>query len=331
MKVKSMVVNSACRLGGLRLARTLTGRQPRILMYHRFSQDEQPHKVPAVIFDRQLAELKKNFNVQPLSSMCDTIRNGGTLPPHSIAITIDDGYDDFYRVAYPLLRKHGLPSTVYVTSGFVDRQLWLWPDKISFLLRNTSKQNFSVRLGEYAPVELPLATTAARDAAWSRLVCHCLLLADVERLAFIDRLSADLGVTLHTEPASDYAPMSWSAIREISDNGVEVGAHSATHPVLSRIDPARLRDEILGCRMRIEQMISKPVLAFCYPNGQPDDLNEQVKQMVIKSGFANATVAFHDRHGWQDLYAIRRYGVGEDMLQFRKALYGVEYLSDTIH
>jgi len=330
MSIKSKLVTTACHLGGFRLARFLTRSHPRVLMYHRFSADDASNRVSVELFDRQLSELKDNFIVQPLSHICDYLRAGKAVPHNSIALTIDDGYDDFYQYAFPILKKHDLPATLYVTADFVDRKLWLWPDKIAYMLKSTGAKSLIHTHPDNTSRTLSLLTSADRVSAWSVLNEHCLTIGHEERQQFLDQLAHNLAVTIGTEPEPDYAPMSWSAVRELSENGIEIGAHSRTHPVLSNLDRDRLWQEIHGSKIRIEQFISSPVTAFCYPNGRREDYNDLVKQVVIESGFSTATVAFHDKAVWQDLFEIRRYGVGRDMFQFRQALYGVEYLSDSI-
>jgi peptidoglycan/xylan/chitin deacetylase (PgdA/CDA1 family) len=330
MSIKSTLVTTACHLGGFRLARFLTRSHPRVLMYHRFSNVEVKQKVSSAIFEQQIIELKNNFNVHPLSRICELIRQRQPLPHHCISLTIDDGYDDFHDIAYPILKKYKIPATVYVTSDFIDRKLWLWPDKIAYILKNTGAKALTYTLPDNTTRTLSLLTVSDRDSAWSVLNDHCLSIGHEERSIFIHQLSLDLAVTVGAEPELDYAPMSWSAVRELSNNGIEIGAHSRTHPVLSNLGRDRLLEEIKGSKKRIEQFISRPVTAFCYPNGQRPDYNDLVKRIVIESSFSSATVAFHDKAGWQDLFEIRRYSVSQDMVQFRKAIYGIEYLSDLI-
>ena len=328
MSIKSTLVTTACHMGGFRLARFLTRSHPRVLMYHRFSADAAGSRVSVALFDNQLSELKRNFTVLPLSVICDYLRAGKTVPHNSIALTIDDGYDDFYRYAFPVLKKYGLPATLYVTADFIDRKLWLWPDKIAYILKKTGAKNLTYTRPDNATSTLPLLTGAERGSAWMELNNHCLAIGHEERQQFLHQLALDLAVTVGVEPEPDYAPMSWDAVRELSDNGIEIGAHSRTHPVLSNLGRERLREEIYGSKQRIEQFVSRPVSAFCYPNGQRADYNDLVKEVVIESGYSSATVAFHDKSVWNDMFEIRRYAVGCNLDQFRKVIYGVEYLSD---
>ena len=96
---------------------------------------------------------------------------------------------------------------------------------------------------------------------------------------------------------------------------------------ISRIDKSKLESEILGSKQRIEEKTGLDVSCFCYPNGQYDDYTGDVKDTIVNSEFSNATVAFADSMEWEDLYEIRRFGVGDDMFHFKKVIHGLELLS----
>ena len=93
-----------------------------ILTYHRFSPVEEPDKTSAQAFADHLAYLTDHYRLLPLSEIADCLATGRTLPPGSAALTVDDGYRDFYEVAYPLLLKYRVPATLYVATDFVDNR-----------------------------------------------------------------------------------------------------------------------------------------------------------------------------------------------------------------
>jgi len=330
MSLKTTLVSTACMLGGFHLAKQLTAGTPKVLMYHRFSDGEEHRKLSVAAFSRQIEILKRGYNVLTISAICEAMRQGQPIPKHTIAITVDDGYDDFYRFAYPVLKHYELPATIYVTTDFIDRKLWLWPDKVAYLVNHTRLNRMTLSMEGLGDRVLPLTTTTERHAAWLALNDYCVSINHQARLDFIDQLARDLAVTVTPEPADEYAPMSWEALCEVAANGIEIGAHSRTHPVLSTLDRDSLRAEIQGSKTRIEQMLLQPINAFCYPNGQREDYNDLVKQVVIESGFSTATAAFHDKAIWEDYHEIRRYSVWNDLIHFRKVINGVETLSDRL-
>ena len=298
-------------------------------MYHRFDEAGQGNRVSAKAFERQILKLKQEFNILPLTYIYDCKKNNKKVPDNAIVITIDDGYHDFYTHAYPVLKKHGVPATIYVTSDFIDKKIWLWPDVISYLLDNTKKEILKIKF-DGKDMEYKISSRESVHEIWRMLANYCISLTDDKRREFIEYLMREPEVDISREPTDDFCSMSWKELREISDNGVEIGAHTRTHPILSKVAKDRLKDEISGCKRLIEDNINKPVEHFCYPNGQPSDISEDVKNMVKESGYYSAAAAYHDRHGWEDLYEIRRHGVGSGMYHFNKVIYGSEYIGSFI-
>lgn len=104
-----------------------------VLMYHYIKIPQATTTLPGLylepdIFENQLQEIKKNkYNVVLISAVAASLRQEEILPKCAIALTFDDGYEDFYSIAYPLLKKYGLPGTLYIiinrldTPGYVTR------------------------------------------------------------------------------------------------------------------------------------------------------------------------------------------------------------------
>src|SRR5690606_12731431 len=136
MLKKSQFIKAFGPLGVYSLARSMTRSKPKILMYHRFSEDERSGYVSKKAFERQVAHIARHYSPISLTDLVNNLRTGRALRPNSIVITVDDGYLDFYEFAYPILRKYKVPATFFVTTNFVDGEFWLWPDKISWLLEN---------------------------------------------------------------------------------------------------------------------------------------------------------------------------------------------------
>lgn len=312
---RNKLLHELAQLGIYQFARWWSARCPRIFVYHRFG----PKGLDADLFDLQLRELAARFEVVPLSRLTRALSRGEPLPPYTAVITVDDGYADFYQHAYPVLKRHGLPATMYVVSDFVDQKIWLWPDKIAFILANTHDTEY-----EFGTKLYQLTTPLGRHRAWNDIADHCLTLPDRDKHEFLRQLATDLNVVLMEKPAPDYGAVTWDEVREMQVNGIEFGSHTCTHPKLTKLDLSDLDRELRESKNRIESMIDASVDSFCYPNGSRADFNSQVQERVRHAGYRNATVGFHDSHPLGDLYALRRYGIGKDLFHFRKLLYGIE-------
>lgn len=311
--------------GGYALARLLTRRHPRILMYHRFSPEPRKGFVCAATFEAQVRHAAQHYRPVALGTLAGWLRAGETPPPDTVVITVDDGYGDFHDVAWPILRAHGVPATLFVTTGFVDGELWLWPDQVRELLDRAPAPPDRL---ECCGLSLDARARALRGAgpAWDHLIDLLLTLPDAEKHERIRALALELRVTLPDAPPAAYAPCTWDQLRTMQDQGLEVGGHTHTHPTLPRVPSAALPGEIDRCRERLDAELGDRPRTFCYPNGQPEDYSEEVARAVERAGFACAVVAHADAQRHRDLFALRRHGASECMFQFHKAVSGVEWL-----
>lgn len=328
--MKSNLVRIACSLGGYQLVKLLMQKQPRILMYHRFGQDNADGRIGQKLFEQQVMELKKGgFNIVPLSIAASAIRGEIPMQKNMIVLTIDDGYADFYRYAYPILKKHGLPATFYVTTGFVDRKLWLWPDRLTYILEQSQCYEY-IFAAAGVKKHYDLKNEGPYGPLWQKIVRHCLALPDEDKNNFLDEFASALAVEVPAVPIDDYTAVTWEELKEMAANGIEIGAHTITHPAVSKINPENLTYEIDDCKKRLEEQLGIEVSNFCYPNGQPTDYNHQVMQAIEAAGFKSATVAFTDSTPYCGIYELRRHNVDGDMFQFHKVIYGVEALGRKI-
>jgi peptidoglycan/xylan/chitin deacetylase (PgdA/CDA1 family) len=291
----------------------------RIFMYHRF--DWVPGAADALA--RQCAHLRGAYAPVTLDAVADHLEAGRPFPPNAVAVTVDDGHADFERIALPVFLAHGIPVTLYLATDFVDGAAWLWFDRIEYALRRTRRPSFVDPLSGDA---LPLATRAERSAAFVAVVERAKAIPD----AALRRLPADVAAALDVDlPAAapaEYSAVSWETVRRMQGLGVEIGAHTRSHPILSRL-PGRdaLEEEIAGSSRRIEEMTGTPARHFCYPNGRDEDLTPETVDIVRGAGFRTAVTTVP---GLADLGSdplrLRRIGAGPEIPTgyFRRAAAG---------
>lgn len=311
-------------IGGYAMARQLTRDHPRILMYHRFCAAPTPGRVSAAVLHEQARLLARHHHPMSLTQLAAILRAGETPPPDTIVFTIDDGYRDFHDVAWPILREHGVPATFFVTTGFVDGALWLWPDQIGWLLDHA--ETLPERLASCG-IALDAGARQARSAgaAWQLLIDHLLAQSDTRKHELIALLAAELGLTLPARAPDDYAPVSWDQLRRMQDEGLDIGGHTHTHPTLPKVAAADLPGELDHCLARLDAELGTRPRTFCYPNGQPVDYSAAVAAAVERAGFTCAVVAHADAARHDDLYALRRHVGSENMFQFHKSVSGLEW------
>lgn len=324
MSLVSKTVRKLGPLGGYALARRLSRYQPRILMYHRFS-DPNGCVVDVDWFEAQVKHIKHYYQPFSLIGLLQYFDRFQRMPEHAVVITVDDGYRDFYDLAFPVLRKYGVPATLFVTTGFVSERLWLWPDKVTWLLKNATELKVATKVG---PIQLPAFAEGKLlyRTCWQPLIDHGLSIPDDAKHQFIDDLARVLGLELPNRIPEEFASVSWDQLGELQAGGIEVGGHTVTHPTLGQVTNLQAREEIFGCRDELVEHLGDTPRTFCYPNGQPTDFQDFLFPLVKEAGFEGAVTAFPDARGVQDRFAMRRHGCGRGEFQFRKAVSGVEYL-----
>lgn len=254
-----------------------------VLIYHRVLPGPDPMCVGEVnqeTFRWHVALLARHCRVLPLSEALQGLA-AGTLPPRAVAITFDDGYRDNAEVALPILSEYRVPATFFVTTGFVGGGL-MWNDRITEFVRCTPQDHLDLRALGLPAFELQ--TWEQRRYAARELVLSLRRLADQQRSetvqAIIDGGSQMLPDNLMMEPAH---------VRQLAAAGMEIGAHTVNHPLLSRVDRRQAETEIAESKDFLESLLHQPVALFAYPNGKPGtDYGAEHVAMVKRCGFQGA-------------------------------------------
>jgi peptidoglycan/xylan/chitin deacetylase (PgdA/CDA1 family) len=192
-----------------------------ILMYHQVG-DFAPmsaHRSTYCHYRRfaaQMAYLHRfGYRVLSLDQVLDGLAGERPIPPRAVALTFDDGYENFYQYAFPVLQRYGFPAMVYLISGLVGGKAdWFAAD--------------------------------GRD----------------------------------TPPLMDA-----SRIRQLRRSGIDFGSHGVSHVKLAKVEPARMREEIIDSKARLEALLGEAVGHFCYPYGSH---SPEVVETARAAGYRSA-------------------------------------------
>lgn len=323
--MKGKLLNLLHAAGAFAPCRWVHRRQALILNYHRFCEREDGVRVSARAFAEQLEYLSAHYTLVPLSQMAMSLAGSRPIPARMAAITIDDGYHDAYDIAFPLLRKHRAPATVFVVSDFVEGRIWLWTDKARYLIARTSGQPRTITIEERA-LDVDLSSDAGRLAAAVKINTALKVLSEEARDAAIHRLAGELNVFLPDQPPVEFSSISWQQAREMAANGVEIGSHTVTHPILPGLSDERLRQELHQSKACIEAKLGRKAETFCYPNGNYD---LWTRREAERAGYSCAVTT---EAGWNDgqsdpLALCRIYGE-YDMAHFVQSTSGFEQMKN---
>jgi peptidoglycan/xylan/chitin deacetylase (PgdA/CDA1 family) len=219
-------------------------------------------------------------------------------------ITFDDGYNCFLKTALPILRRYGLPSTLFIPTAYTSNPTTpFWWDTLHRVITHTEHESIDLP----GVTRLPLRSAEERAAAYEQMV------AAVERAdaADAERLVTAVARACGVEPSTEKHILDWQEISTLSEAGdVAVGPHTRRHPILSRTTPARMHEEVAGSWSDLQARLTRPLPLFAYPNGQAYAINKANIDTVRRAGLAGAftMMAGHNSPGKTDPFLMHRIG-----------------------
>lgn len=257
-----------------------------ILIFHRVLATPDPlfpAEVDAVRFDRICRWIRQWYRVAPLLDAASRLRDG-TLPARTLCITFDDGYADNHGVALPILKSHGLTATFFVASGCIDGGC-MWNDKVIAAVRHCRRERLDLGHLNLAGCDsMQIGTIEERRSAVGKLLAALKYLEPQRRSAAADAISAAAGA----ECPADLM-MTSAQVAELARQGMQVGGHTVSHPILKRLSEDEAYAEIANGRLRLQSITQTPVDSFAYPNGRPGvDYSSRDVELVKRAGFKAA-------------------------------------------
>jgi len=300
-----------------------------ILCYHGTSLGDEHQWRPALYLPPQILEQRlqalraMKCTILPLGESLQRLQ-AGELPPRSVAVTFDDGTYDFYRQAYPLLKKYEIPATVYQTTYYSDNPMPVFNLICSYMLWKRREQKLSPILELHINEAMDLSTQLARHK-----VVRCLVeqsdrdnLTGRQKDEIASRLASALGIDYSGLRAQRVLQlMNASEIAEVAKNGVDIQLH--THRHRTPEDEALFRREINDNRQRLEAITGNVPQHFCYPSGV---YGQKFVSWLESDGVLSATTCDAGLVGRADNpFLLPRYvdTAGRTQLEFESWLSGV--------
>lgn len=266
----------------------------RVLTYHRVENREG--------FAQQANYLASSHHVISMLELLEACERGTTLPPRSVLITFDDAYHNFAQHAWPVLKRYRLPVTLFVPTAFPDDpERGFWWDRLEQAVATTRRRDeLDTPLGR-----LPLAQPNQRDQAFRRLRDYVKALPHSKAMTLVEQICSELDV-----PPAPHRVLGWDELRQLAREGVTLGAHSRTHPLMDRISIEEARSEAIGSLHDLEREIGPVPPIFAYPGGT---FNDTIAEVLAHAGFALAftTVRGTNILGEADRLQLRRNNIGQ--------------------
>ena len=283
-----------------------------VLTFHRIGRPEESALDPDVFsatpeaFQAQMETLAAHFEV---IAAHDLDRAFTGRRSRAVVITFDDGYRDNFVHALPVLRRLGLPATFFLTAGFLDRPRLPWWDEVVWRVGSDSLA--PRKLAEQLRLDLPVESPAAASATLLERYKRLPQAAAEELLERVREVAGEPAGPIEAEELW----MTWDMVRGLVDAGLDVGAHTMTHPVLTALGEDEQDDEIGRSLERVKQEVGRSTALFAYPVGLPFTYDSVTRRALARHGvrYAFAFSGGYIRGPAFDRYAVPRTSVSAGM------------------
>ena len=297
-----------------------------VLIFHRVRAIPDPlfpGEIDAQQFDRLCTWVTHWFNVLPLDQAVAQMHSGA-LPARALAISFDDGYADNHEIALPILQRHGLKATFFIATAFMNGGR-MWNDSVIEAIRLCKAPVFDLTRTVAASLGvMDIEGLPAKQAAIGRLIGAIKYLTPQERMDWVNAVVQAAGTQLPSDLMMDT-----QQIVALQNAGMQIGAHTANHPILARLTRSKARQEIAASKQALEAMLGRKIDLFAYPNGKPGtDYSAETVELVRELGFAAAftTVAAANTAA-SDPFQLARYTPWERT----RLRFGVKLMKNYLH
>jgi peptidoglycan/xylan/chitin deacetylase (PgdA/CDA1 family) len=330
---QQMLADAILCVGALGWLRKLhdRGRTPvPVLAYHRIATIEQPDAYPLDLglvsatareFDQQMRLLREFANPVSLDDIADAVTHGRTLPDRPVAVTFDDGFSDTFDVAFPILRRHGIPATIFVSTNLVESPEPFWFEITAHLMLRVPAGSIRIDGSPALPTADGVAERRQSIAILHGLLKHC---SNSRRSQLLDEWQARYATSIDANARELSRSVSREQVREMAAGGVSFGSHTMSHPNLALATTDSVQAELRGSKAWLEEMLGRPVRSLAYPFGTPDTYDARALSIARACGYELA-MSFRQGINWLgslDAMELRRIGIspGVTANQFRAML-----------
>lgn len=271
------------------------------------------------VFERHMQYLHEQFRVISLQEMMERWNSGDWDKEESYCVvTFDDGWLDNYCYAYPILRKFGIPATIFLPTDFVGTDEWFWPEKIAYCVKELTRRGEACRWGgqifkkwvgiEEQHTRLASGAEATRRDFSDQVIERCKSLGQKTISELIDDLSHELGIVLPQERCI----VNWDEVARMAKERISFGSHSRSHRILTQLSIKEVRGELEESQQILKARSGNYVSVFCYPNG---NTNSQIQALVKDCGYLAAVGVRPGLEGFRPerLFDLRRISIHNDI------------------
>lgn len=257
--------------------------------YHRIGDPEKTAFDPNVfsctteMFEQHLYFFKKHFEIISTDDLLNLYPTDSVNKKHAV-ITFDDGYEDNYQFAYPLLKQLNVPATLFVATDFIDQKCIPWWDEVAWIIKRSNPKDIA-KCGWISESELTSMSIAEQIKVILRVIKRDRNSSIKEKVAQLRLVS---GQSFSLAQLDNKLFADWDMVREMAENGIIIGSHTCSHRILSHLTETEQEQELNASKKRIETELSSSTNIMAYPVGGFDSFSSVTERLAKAAGYQAA-------------------------------------------
>ncbi|OGX23490.1 MAG: hypothetical protein A2Y03_04920 [Omnitrophica WOR_2 bacterium GWF2_38_59] len=308
--IKRILINLLFISGIAKLSESFNKNKVVVLAYHRVCPIDPKETlikdmvVSPEAFDEQMQYVASNYNVVFLDELAGLLESDSLHGKHAV-VTFDDAYSDNYEYALPILRKYGIPATIFVPTSYIDSEKsFFWDDVAALLCASKLKSlQFTFREKEYY---FDLSRNMM-SKVYGEIVAIFKKLDGNEIIDLKKKLQDKLGLDCESKSMT----MSWIQMKEMKEYDITFGAHTHTHCVVASRNSDDIKREMIISMDILNRELSQQTTCFAFPFGSLKDVGENAAIIAEEVGYKCAVTMEQGLVcAGDNRFLLKRVGVG---------------------
>lgn len=263
------------------------GRELKVLMYHVVSNESLPYLKHLYAyksserFERDIIYLKQNYNLVSYEDFIKDRFRGDIVKPDSVMLTFDDGYRELFSEIRPLLLKHGIAGTFFVSTGFIDNRHMYYRNKISLCIEEILKSGRKKRLDRLKAINRAFGRNLKRSKSFARWIKSFQSFKEDR----IDEICSILEIDIRQYLKERRPYLKSDEVKQLVSDGFTVGAHGRLHHKLGTLGEDEIEEEVVGSCREIMNLTGREHLPFAFPFTGWDIAPQFLETLISKYQF----------------------------------------------
>jgi peptidoglycan/xylan/chitin deacetylase (PgdA/CDA1 family) len=293
-----------------------------VFNYHRIGDADKSQFDRAVFscdkqaFEQQIIELKSHFKIINTVELARLIECDEIASDRFAVLTFDDGYLDNYSEALPILIKHKVSGVFYLTTEYLEPNKITWWDEIAYILRKSHGMKYQ---GSNNALQYNLNKDDI-DKVIQRVLTDIKLIKNLSIVDVLEEIRAKFPLARKELLSEEHQLfMGWKEAKDLVVQGMEIGSHTLTHPILSQLDAVQHKKEIVDSKLILEERLNCEINSIAYPVGRYYCYNQKSFEYSVSAGYKigfNNELGFH--RSISNSLDINRFSVSTNDINYLK-------------